>query len=111
MNNIYQFPAGLTSIAEKHHIPFMIPLNTRGGICETVLILVGSIGGELSGTKHPIFNYRIIASYPAQLLGEKDNYISIDFASGPTLVVGQEFMPGLVVDEIDYPLIAFKKIN
>lgn len=102
----------LEKLAKQYNIPTIIGLETRFGTVDAVLVLIGAIVGERAKVDNPLFNYKIISEYPYGLMGDKPNYIAIDFSGGPNILLGEEVTSGLFLNEIDPPLLALElKIN
>ena len=102
----------LEKLAKQYNIPTIIGLETRFGTVDTVLVLIGAVAGEHAKVDNPLFNYKIISEYPYGLMGDKPNYIAIDFSGGPNILLGKEVTSGLFLNEIDPPLFILElKIN
>ena len=97
----------IKQISEIYNVPGRINLYTRANQCETVLDLVGCVIHEDYSAENE-FNYRISASYPYILDGEKDNYIAIDFSEGPKLYIG-DTIGRMKIIEICPPIIVCTK--
>lgn len=102
----------LEKLAKQYNIPTIIDLETRFGTVDAVLVLIGAVVGERAKVDNPLFNYKIISEYPYGLMGDKPNYVAIDFSGGPNILLGEEVTSGLFLNEIDPPLLSLElKIN
>lgn len=97
----------IKEISKVYNIPGRINLYTRANKCETVLDLVGYVIHEDYALENE-FNYRISASYPYSLDGDKDEYVAIDFSEGPRICIG-DVIGRMKVIEICPPLIVCTK--
>ena len=102
----------LEKLAKQYNIPTIIDLETRFGTVDAMLLLIGAVVGERSKVGNPLFNYKIISEYSYGLMGDKPNYVAIDFSGGPNILLGEEVTSGLFLNEIDPPLLSLElKIN